>query len=273
MFNIVVELSSLYPTTPFLITVISDHVLVECEWQKHVKDLAFNKTKSDSGIVWRINSIKIRWFDGSYQIIRSYELSQLTQLQFKNYTHCNLSAMPKILKTKIAKANMFSSRRTLTPTSKGKATSVDKIHRHIQLRVTEEANKKYHEVLKLKNVYKNFTRSICSFIVSDASTPYLLPIAKELSFEEKEFKEYIRARKEDVKGIVELRGLLTIQVQDTAQVISFKKGFQRLAEVFIKYFAANWICCSKLEYKLDYLKFRHRFLKKIRNPSFLRYPL
>jgi len=128
---------------------------------------------------------------------------------------------------------------------------------------------KYQESPKLKNVFKNYARAICSFILSEISTPYLSKIAEEICFKEQDFRRYITEKKDGIKGIVELRGLLVVDIKHTVELVCFKRVFQRIAEIFIKYFASNWICSSKLEYKLDYLKFRHRLLKRIRNPASL----
>jgi len=175
-----------------------------------------------------------------------------------------------ILKRKIAKAKtLMLKKQKKVAFNSGTSIKVDPLHCHRSNEL--EPAQKYQETLKLKNVYKNFTRAICTFIISNISLPYLPKIALELGFEEKELKDYIKMKKEDIKGVIELRGLLIIQNNDNSKIIAFKKAFQRLAEIFIKYFAANWICCSKLEYKLDYLKFRFQFLKKIKNPSLL-YP-
>jgi len=134
---------------------------------------------------------------------------------------------------------------------------------------TTKVSDNYQHTNKYKNVYNSYTRAICTFIISKISTPYLVPTAKEFQFEEAEFKRFIYERRETIKGIVELRRLLVAELDDTLTILSFKKGFKKLAEIFIKYFAANWICTSKLEYKLEYLKFRHRFLKGIRDPTLL----
>jgi len=162
-----------------------------------------------------------------------------------------------ILKRKIAKARL----------RLGKKHSTSQ--HHLQDKVEMTGCQKYQDSLRLKNVYKNFTRAICNFILSEISTPYLQPIAEELNIGINEFREFIGRKREEIRGVIELRGFLISQSQDSLKLSCFKKAFQKMAEIFIKFFAANWICSSKLEYKLDYLKFRHHLLKKVKNPSLL----
>jgi hypothetical protein len=133
---------------------------------------------------------------------------------------------------------------------------------------TDNASK-YQSSLKLKNVCKNYTRAICNFILSDVSNMYLEGIAKEFQLDLEEFRGYVRDRREAIKGVNELRGFLIVQSKDSLKTCCFKKTFQKLSETFIKFFSVNWIFSSKLEYKLDYLKCRHKILKGIRDPSLL----
>ena len=127
----------------------------------------------------------------------------------------------------------------------------------------------YQETLKLKNVYKNYTRAICSFILSKIAIPYFPHVAEEEKFDLEGFRNYIKEKRHSVRGIIELRGLLIIEEKDDDKLRSYKTVFRDLAESFIKYFSVNWISGSKLEYKLDYLKFRYRLLRRIKNPEML----
>jgi hypothetical protein len=127
----------------------------------------------------------------------------------------------------------------------------------------------YQESLKLKNLCKNYTRAICTFILADAAIIYLELLVQELNISISEFRAYIKEKKDEVKGVNELRSLLIIQAKDSPKSCSYKKSFQRLAEIFVKYFSVNWIFSSKLEYRMDYLKARHRLLRRIKDPLLL----
>jgi len=178
-----------------------------------------------------------------------------------------------LLKNKIVKARQHLLRRLHKNESLHTVISSKKALDSCRPRSGVGASQYLKKNLKLKNVSKNYTRAICNFILSDISTPYLNRISQLLNFEEQAFRVYIQEKKEGIKGIVELRALLIIEKQDTLRLISYKKAFQSLAESFIKYFAVNWVFSSKLEYKLDYLKCRHRLLRKIRNPALLDFGL
>jgi len=91
----------------------------------------------------------------------------------------------------------------------------------------------------------------------------------KVEFEPQEFREYIKERRDSIKGINEFRSFLIITSKDNPKLVSFKQAFQSLAESFIKYFSVNWVFTSKLEYKMEYLKCRHLILKRVRDPTLL----
>lgn len=125
--------------------------------------------------------------------------------------------------------------------------------------------------LRLKNVSKNYGRAICNFILTDISKPYLEDAKRRLDFELAEFYNYIKEKRSTINGIKELRSMLLVDHRDSDKVKTFKLAFQEISEVFIKYFAINWIFNSKLEYKLDYAKCRHKILRRVRNPQLFTY--
>jgi len=122
--------------------------------------------------------------------------------------------------------------------------------------------------LKLKNAPKNFGRAICNFILSDYSEPYLRNCIQKYQFSGQDFLKYIQEKRKHFQGIIEFRSLLLIESNDSELIQQFKLSFQYLAEIFIKFFSVNWIFNSRLEYKLEYLKCRHKFLRRIKNPRF-----
>jgi len=132
-----------------------------------------------------------------------------------------------------------------------------------------ETPKSSTENLSLKNLAKNYGRAICNFILLDIADPYLYAIPETSMIEVKAFRKYIQEKKDHLNGVAELRSLLVVQSKDTEKTINYKKVFQQLAQVFIKYFSVNWIFSGKLTYKLEYLKYRSKLLRKIRNPQTL----
>jgi len=126
------------------------------------------------------------------------------------------------------------------------------------------------EDLSHKNVAKNFGRAICNFILSDLADPYIVSIEECSVSEIKAFKKYIQDKKDGLSGVVELRALLLIQNKDSEKIAKFKRIFQKVAEIFIKYFSVNWIFSGKLTYKMEYVKYRNKLLRKIRNPELLK---
>jgi len=174
-----------------------------------------------------------------------------------------------ILKLKIAKARQLSMRLMSKKVPGKRGSSTTKAFTCQEPKDEVTSAQKHNKILRSKNVFKNYTRAICNFIISDISNHYLLQLIEEFDFDIEEFKAYIREKKEGIKGIIELRGLLVVQAKDTLRIVSFKRVFQRIAEIFIKYFSVNWIFSSKLEYKLDYLKFRYSILRRIKRPILL----
>jgi len=175
-----------------------------------------------------------------------------------------------ILKRKIAKAKQFILMKSPTSQNARLASTDEPISCHFHFLSHANSSKSSIECLKSKTVYKHYTRAICQFIMSSASFPYLIPIATELNFEAQDFIQYIREIQPLIRGKISgLRGLLMILIEDSPTIISYKKAFQRLAVIFIKYFAPYWISTREVKCKLDYLKFRHRLLKEIRDHSLL----
>jgi len=119
---------------------------------------------------------------------------------------------------------------------------------------------------KLKNVIKNYGRAICNFILSEASSSYLEKVLKELSINRIEFLAYIREQRSYLKGISEFRHMLLPSPTDDERILLFKKAFQQLSEIFVKYFSVNWIFSGKLLYRIEYVKYRNKLLRRIKNP-------
>jgi hypothetical protein len=52
-----------------------------------------------------------------------------------------------------------------------------------------------------------------------------------------------------------------VNVKDSKETQNQKLVFQRVSEIFIKYFSVNLIFTGRLNYKQEYLKFRYKMLR------------
>ena len=121
--------------------------------------------------------------------------------------------------------------------------------------------------LSTKNVAKNYGRAICNFILSDLSQPYLTFLPEIQQFDLGQFQRYIHEKRSTLTGMKDIKALVQPDIDDDMILISYKKVFQKLAIIFLKYFSVNWIFSGKLVYKLEYLKYRSKLLRKIKNPN------
>jgi len=125
---------------------------------------------------------------------------------------------------------------------------------------------------KLQNITKNYGRAICNFILCDEHCePYLTNTLCELNVEKRDFLNFIRGNKDGINGIKEFRGLLLVYSHDSNTLASYKKAFQYLSEIFIKYFSVNWIFSGKVIRKFEYLRDRNKMLRRVRNPQYFTY--
>jgi hypothetical protein len=128
-----------------------------------------------------------------------------------------------------------------------------------------------HSARAIKNMAKNFGRAICNFALSDISNPYLIPIANKIGMDVEEFRSVIRKEKDSIEGIDSFRNLMLIKEGDSKIEVNFKKIFQQIGEVFMKYFSVNWIFDGKVTYKQEYLKYRFKILRRIQRPDLFTY--
>lgn len=118
-----------------------------------------------------------------------------------------------------------------------------------------------------RNIVKNYGRAFINFAVSKLALPYLNPCLQAEGVKLRQFRDYILKQKDRINCIVNLRELLLPHEGDSREVRAFRKIFQTLCEVFIKYFSVNWIYSSgKLYDKMAHLKCRYKLLRRIRDP-------
>ena len=128
-----------------------------------------------------------------------------------------------------------------------------------------------YEALCIKNLAKNYGRAICNFILSSLCDPYLLPEVEKKQVNLKNFKNYIKDKKNTLDGVEDFRELLLIKGNETPAVQNYKALFQLLGIIFVKYFSVNWIFSGKLSYKQVYLNYRFKILRRIKNPELFTY--
>lgn len=119
----------------------------------------------------------------------------------------------------------------------------------------------------VKNVVKNYGKAMCSFAYSEICMPYLNGFANEEKSTVKGFTDWIQTKKESVDSIESLRWLLLPSEQEDPTIAGYKKMFQKTSEVFLKYYCVNWIYSGKLTHRQTHLSFRHKMLRRIRNPE------
>jgi len=123
-----------------------------------------------------------------------------------------------------------------------------------------------------KNIAINYGRAIVSFAISSIAVPYLQPyLAEDNRLSISGFVSFLKKYRTGLKSMQALRTILLIEDQDDDVVIQYKTIFQKLAEIFIKYFSVNWIFHSKVFHKEAHLKFRFKMLRRIRCPELFTY--
>jgi hypothetical protein len=189
----------------------------------------------------------------------------------------------RFLKNKIARNKLLAGKKTSLSLSSGGSpnfgsempqivSNTKKIASHFPSPLPRKGGKEispltYKKVLVTKNVVKNFGRAIASFSCSKLSVPYLDEIQMTIPFDLSSFLAYVSDLRISIQSAPSFRAALLIKDNDTDEVKTNKLVFQKIAEVFIKYFSVNWIFSGKLLYKQEYLKLRNVILRKIRDPN------
>jgi len=122
-----------------------------------------------------------------------------------------------------------------------------------------------------KNLAKNYGKAVASFACSDLATPYLTSILEKEGLDAQNFSIRMKAAKDSIQSIESFRKWLLINHNDGMQEAAEKRAFQAIGVVFIKFFSVNWIIHSRLNNKMEYLKYRFRMLRRIENPELFTY--
>lgn len=134
-------------------------------------------------------------------------------------------------------------------------------------------NKKDESKPSSKNIVKNFGKAMCSFASSHLAIPYLERInchSKD-DVDLEEFQSHIHSKRDLIDSIDSLRSLLLITKNDDEILIGFKKIFQEISVIFIKYFSVNWIFQGKMSHKQAHLRSRFKMLRRIKSPQHFTY--
>jgi len=123
-------------------------------------------------------------------------------------------------------------------------------------------------------IVRNYAKALCSFAYSDMALGYLQTIILK-QYDNKVdtdgFRKYIKEKKGNTASISSLRGLLMETNHDSDKERIFKQIFAEISIIFIKFFSVNWIFSGKVKYRLEHVKYRHRMLRRIRNPEHFTY--
>lgn len=130
---------------------------------------------------------------------------------------------------------------------------------------------KTSETTLSKNIVKNYGKAMSAFSASKLSWPYLVDLAKEQDIEPNSFLGFISTYKESIDSIDSLRAFLIVYEDDEPEMVAYKTIFRGLCEIFLKYFAVNWVFHGKMMHKIDHLKYRHKMLRRVKNPEYFTY--
>ena len=122
-----------------------------------------------------------------------------------------------------------------------------------------------------KNIVKNYGRAIASFCLSEIASLYLDPLILQECVKIKEFQCFISTAKDNIDGISSLRRLLVSMEGDNETTMAFKRIFQKMSVVFIKYFSVNWIFGSRLKNKIAHLNCRFKMMRRVKDPAHFTY--
>ena len=132
---------------------------------------------------------------------------------------------------------------------------------------SQKKKKNQKELNPTKNIVINYGNAMASFALSKLAIPYLQSSIDKGELDLQGFLEFLGSSKGKITGVEGLKSLLLVNCYDNEKVASYKKAFQMLCEVFIKYFSVNWIIHGKVTNKLVYLKYRTRVLIRVQNPE------
>jgi len=121
------------------------------------------------------------------------------------------------------------------------------------------------------NIMKNYARAMVNFALSPMALSYLNRLVQKGSMPINTFLEVLEGRKEKIHCIKSLRTMMLVENTDSKETADFKKIFQGICAVFLKFFCVNWIYNSKVSDKTKHLKYRHKILRRVQSPEHFTY--
>ena len=112
-------------------------------------------------------------------------------------------------------------------------------------------------------IMKNYSTALTDFALSNLAQPYLDSMLQRHTASYPVFCLFVTRDTQNVNCIQNLGTKLMIFRNDTESTIRYKRVFQEICQVFLKYFCINWIFDSKVDGKMMYLRCRLKVLRKI----------
>jgi len=126
-----------------------------------------------------------------------------------------------------------------------------------------------------KHIIKNYGKALCTFACSDIAKPYLEDIQKHESICKiitvQGFQTFIKEKRDIIDSMKSIRDILLIKQSENKVLAAYKKMFQKISIIFVKYFSINWIFQGKMKYKQIYVNSRFKILRRIQNPQYFTY--
>jgi len=119
---------------------------------------------------------------------------------------------------------------------------------------------------RLKNIVKNYGKNCAVFAISEIAQEFLATVLPRDQFSG--FKDWIRSKIPSITNIANFREMLLVSAQEEADVATYKKAFQYLAEIFVRDYAYNWIFHSpRINDVKGHIFARFKMLRRIRDPK------
>lgn len=124
---------------------------------------------------------------------------------------------------------------------------------------------------KSKNIVKNYGKAMCSFAGSKLALPYLELSSGKKWFNIDAFQKHARSQMRGLDSLQSVQALFYVRRNDNEDLITFKKVFQEISIIFIKYFSVNWIFQGRMSHKEAHLRARFKMLRRVREPEYFTY--
>ena len=121
------------------------------------------------------------------------------------------------------------------------------------------------------NIIKNYGRALTTFALSKIAEPYLIRIGDKYDIKLKAFKRFVKLRKKGANCIRKIRDMLPMSCYENDANFVYKKTFQEISIIFLKFFCVNWLYNSKINEKIEHLNYRFKIQRRIKDPEHFTY--